>query len=199
MPIQRVRPNAELFRQGLIGSVIFITTVFVVLYFLTVPSGPWLLVLGIQLVVSIAVTLAAWGYFSATIWVGPHEISERGFFGRRRRYPAEQIDSILLATVSTSSGELLRQLFVRDAEGHQLVRMRGQFWSSTSIDTVASVLEVPVVIIDEVTTVRELRTKFPLLLFWFDRQPVLAIVAVAVSTVAGGIGLFVFLRLIGAA
>lgn len=194
----RIRPYSFLFRQGLISSTIFTVTVFVVLYFLTVPDGPWVLVLGVQIVVAVTVALAAVGYFSATIWVSKSEIVERGFFGRRHRFPVSSIDSIVLANTSSSGGEVLRQLFVRDAEGRQLVRMRGQFWSPESFDLVVRTLDVPVVKIEDVTTIRELRAQFPGLLFWFERHPVRAIIVTALCTVAIGVGVYIFLTLIHA-
>jgi hypothetical protein len=194
----RVRPYSSLFRQGLISSLIFMTTVFVVLYFLTVPDGPWALVVGVQAIVTVAISLAAVGYFSATIWVSRSEIVERGFFGGRHRFTVGSIDSIVLANTASSGGEVIRQLFVRDAEGRQLVRMRGQFWSPESFDLVIRTLDVPVVKIEDVTTIRELRDQFPGLLFWFERHPVRAIIVMAVSTVAIGAGVYIFLKLIHA-
>ncbi len=194
----RIRPYSYLFRQGLISSIIFTVTVFVVLYFLTVPDGPWTLVLGVQIVVFVALALGAVGYFSATIWVNHSEIVERGFFGRRHRFPIASIDSIVLAHTASSGGEVLQQLFVRNAEGRQLVRMRGQFWSPESFDLVIRTLDVPVVKIEDVTTIRELRDQFPGLLFWFERHPVRAIIVTAVSTAALGVGVYVFLTLIHA-
>lgn len=196
---QRIRPLSSLFRQGLLGSIVFITIVFVVLYFLTVPNGPWTLVLSLQVVAMVVVGLAAWGYFSATIWVSRTEVSERGFFGTRRRFPVAEIDSILVATTVGSGGELQRQVFIRDAAGRLLVRMRGQFWSAESMDAVVTTLPVPVVKIDEVTTIKELRQQYPQLLFWFERRPVLALAVTAGVSLLIGVVLFVFLRGIGAA
>ena len=195
----RLRPNSSLFRQGLLASIIFMTIVFVVLYFLTIPDGPWQLVLGMQVVISLAITFASWGYFSATIWVSPDEISERGFFGQRHRFPVATIDSIVTATVTGSGGELQRQVFVRDAAGRLQVRMRGQFWSPESLDTVIRTLGVPVVRVEEVTTIRELRRQYPELLFWFERHPRIAIAVTAATGLVIGVVLFAFLRGIGAA
>ena len=199
MTTTRLRPNSSIFRQGLLASIVFMTIVFVVLYFLTIPDGPWQLVLGMQVVISLAVTFATWGYFSATIWVSPDEISERGFFGRRQRFPVASVDSIVLATISGSGGELQRQLFVRDAAGRLQVRMRGQFWPPEALDTVVRTLKVPVVRIEEVTTIAELRRQYPDLLFWFERHPRIAIGVTAATALVIGIVIFAFLRGIGAA
>lgn len=195
--LTRIRPNSSLFRQGLISAVIFVTTVFVVLYALTIPNGPWPLVLGIQVILMLALTGASVGYFNATIWVGPQLIIERGFFGFTRRYGADQIDSVLLVTTISAGGESLRQLFVRDAGDHHLVRMRGQFWSNESFDEVVRILDVPVVSLGEATTIRDLRTLHPNLLFWFERHPARAIAAIAGCAVVMGAALFALLRLIG--
>jgi hypothetical protein len=67
------------------------------------------------------------------------------------------------------------------------------------LDTVVRTLKVPVVRIEEVTTIAELRRQYPDLLFWFERHPRIAIGVTAATALVIGIVIFAFLRGIGAA
>src|SRR4051812_30205553 len=103
------------------------TPVFVVLYVLTIPAGPWRAVLATQILATIVVVGASASYFRLGIWVDRTSITEMGFFGRRKRVEAAEIGSVFVADVFEASGtKSLPQLFVRDKEGRQVIRMRGQ-------------------------------------------------------------------------
>jgi hypothetical protein len=169
----KLRPYSHLFRQGLIGCLVFMTPVFVVLYAITVGNGRWGVVLALQLVATVLIVLAAWGYFAAAIWVSADGITERGFFGRKRTYSRDQIGSIVQAE-TYSGAQPVPQLFVCDHDGAQLVRMRGQFWSQESMDVVRSTLDVRSETVGEAVTTAELRQDYPGLLYWFERHPLIA-------------------------
>jgi hypothetical protein len=190
----RLRPHAHLFSQGIIAVVAFMTPVFVVLYVITLPRGPWEAVLVTQVLATAAVVLAAVSYFRIAIWVDRSSITEIGFFGRRTKVEVDRIGSVFVVEVFEASGtRTLPQLFVRDSEGRQLVRMRGQFWSRESMDRVLATLEVPSVEQDHSVSTRELRDEHPGLLYWFERRPVIAaLVFTGVTIVVGAVvyGLF---------
>ena len=191
----KLRPHAHLFGQGIIAVVAFMTPVFVVLYVLSIPSGPWRAVLATQILATIVIVGASVAYFRVGIWVDRTSITEIGFFGRRKRFEAAELDSVFVADVFEASGAVsLPQLFVRDKEGKQVIRMRGQFWSRESMDTVLATLEVPKQARDHVVSTRELRDEFPGLLYWFERRPVIAaLVFTAITAVVGGAIYGVFL------
>lgn len=191
--MRMLRPHHYLVTQGLIACVAFLTPVFVVLYFLTVPNGPWVAVLVTHIIAAVIVTLAASGYYAATIWIGPGTISERGYFLKRSSFTKPQIASAYLTyTFATHGDDPTPQLFVRDAEGHTLVRMRGQFWSRESMDAVIDALAVPTTISDRVVSISELRSDSPSLLYWFERHPVIAaLVFTGIIATVGGIILLV--------
>ena len=124
--MKRLRPHSHLFREGIIAVILFMAPVFVVLYVITLNNGHWLAVFVLQVIVTLMVVLAAWGYFGVAIWVSPEAISERGFFGRKTTFSREQLGSIVIAETQTaSSAETTTQLFVCDEDGKGLVRMRG--------------------------------------------------------------------------
>lgn len=172
MPI-KLRPHIHLFRQGFIATAAFFIPLFVVLYFMTVPDGAWRAVLVAQVFVFLVLLLAAAGYFRAAIWVSQTDIVERGFFGWTTRLSIGDIGSILV--IETYHGDATTpQLFVCDPAGKQLLRMRGQFWSRETMDTVISTLDVPVKHVEDTLSTQELRDDHPGLLYWFERHPVLA-------------------------
>jgi len=183
----KLRPHASVFRQGIIAVVAFMTPVFVVLYVLSVPLGPWKAVLVTQILATVAVVGASAAYFRLAIWVDRTSIAEVGFFGRTTRIEASEIGGVFFAEVFESSGtRTLPQLFVRDKQGRQVLRMRGQFWSRESMDTVLATLEVPRTARDDTVSLRELREEYPGLLYWFERRPVIAALVFSLGFLAVG-------------
>ncbi|CAN5340771.1 hypothetical protein BH09ACT5_BH09ACT5_16600 [soil metagenome] len=191
----RLRPHAHLFGQGLVAVVAFMTPVFIVLYTLSIPHGPWRAVLVTQVIATVAVVLATVAYFRAAIWVDRTSITEVGFFGRRVRVEAKDIGSVFMAEVFEASGtQTLPQLFVRDKQGRQLIRMRGQFWSRESMKRVLATLEAPSIEQDHSVSTSELRDAYPGLLYWFERRPVIAaLVFMLLTAVVGGAVYAIFL------
>lgn len=193
-----LRPHGHLLRQGLLAWIAFTAPVFVVLYFLTIPHGPWLAVLVTHALAAIALVLAIVAYARTAIWVDQDGITERGFFGFRRRVPVADIGSIVFAeTFGATPPQTLPQLFVCDRQGRQLVRMRGQFWSRENMDVVVETLDVPYDSVAAMVSTRELRDRYPGLLFWFERHPVIAALAFAAATAVVGIVVFAVLGTAG--
>ena len=124
-------------------------------------------------------------------------ITETGFFGRTVRVEAADIGSIFVADVFEASGtRTVPQLFVRDAAGRQVLRMRGQFWSKQSMDTVLETLDVPQEARTHSLSTQEIREEYPGLLYWFERRPLLAALAFTAGTaVVGAIVYWLFMAL----
>ena len=195
-----VRPRGHVMRQGVVASLIFLAPVFLVLYLLTIPGGPWLSVLVTQVLATVLVASVGWAYQHVCIWVDAQGITERGFFGRTTRYPVDDIGSIVSAqTFDTSSATTVAQLFVCDHHGRQLVRMRGQFWTAESMATVIATLPVPHNPVTESLSTSELGNDFPGLLYWFERHPVYAATTFSTAVAALGIVVYLVLRLSGVA
>lgn len=189
-----LRPQGSLFRQGVIAWLVFMAPVFTALYVMTVPYGPWQLVLGVQLFATVIVLLASIAFFRVGVWVSESGVRERGFFGRLTYAPLDKIGSVITAETFTGVGsEASPQLFVCDGDGRQLIRLRGQFWSRESMQVVIATLPVPHTAIDDALSRRELHTDYPGLLYWFERRPVVA--ALAFSLAIGALGGLVVLVL----
>lgn len=165
--------------------------VFIVLFAMTVPDGPWELVLIAQILISVAILISSWRFFKLAIWVSGDTITERGFFRLHREFRTSEVGSLLF--VNTYNGrEIHPQLFVRDHNGALLIRMRGQFWSRDAMDQLVEALDVPVQLIEDPTTIAELRETIPKGLYWFERLPVAAGFAFAAALACiGGIALLV--------
>jgi hypothetical protein len=191
MTVQRLRPLADVFRQGILACLVFMIPVFIVLFAMTVPDGPWELVLIAQVLISVAILISSWRFFKLAIWVSGDTIAERGFFRLHREFRTSEVGSLLF--VNTYNGrEIHPQLFVRDHSGALLIRMRGQFWSRDAMDQLVEALDVPVQLIEDPTTIAELRDTIPKGLYWFERLPVAAGFAFAAALACiGGITLLV--------
>jgi len=191
MTVQRLRPLADVFRQGILACLVFMIPVFIVLFAMTVPDGPWELVLIAQILISVAILISSWRFFKLAIWVSDDTITERGFFRLHREFSRSEVGSVLF--VNTYNGrEIHPQLFVRDHSGALLIRMRGQFWSRDAMDQLVEALDVPAQLIEDPMTVAELRETTPQGLYWFERLPVAAGFAFAAALAClGGITLLV--------
>jgi hypothetical protein len=195
---RRLRPHNWLFRQGLAATLAFLVPVFAVLYFLTIPDGAWIVVLATQVATVVLLAVAAILLYRTGIWVDQNGITERGFFGTMISVPVEAIGSIVVVhTYHGGSADTIPQLFVCDHDGNQLIRLRGQFWSVENMDIIRNGLDVPVVELSESVSPRELLEKYPGLLYWFERRPVLAAAVFCAAALAGGGLLYLGLALFG--
>jgi hypothetical protein len=166
-----LRPHGHLLRQSTLSILAFFAPVFAVLYWLTVPLDEWVPVLIAQLIVMLAAILGIVGFLRTCVWVDDTGISERGFFGQVTSFPAEQVASVVVLELYQSGAiDTHPQLFVTDADGQLLVRMRGQFYSRGAMETVADELGAPVVRVPDPMTLTELNRLRPELLYWFERR-----------------------------
>lgn len=192
---QRLRPNPTLLRQAIATLLAFAVPAFGVLYFLTVPTGDWLPVLIVQIVVSALFLLATWAFFRVGVWVDARGIVERGFFGMVTHTPIERIGSSVLVQAYYGGGaDTMPQFFVCDHEGRQVVRLRGQFWSLESMAAVRDILGVPSTEQAEGVSTKEIGTQYPGLLYWFERRPILAVAGAGTVLVFAGALVYFGLR-----
>ncbi len=169
-----LRPFRYLFTRGVIAILALTTPVFAVLYWLSIPTGGWPLVLIAHLLVVAATVLGVYSFLSVTITVGTDGVRERGFFGRVVTVRPAEVGSVLLVQLYESSTlDTLPQLFITGLDGRLLIRMRGQFWSLEDMERVAEELDIPVTRPQDSMTLAQLRRTSPELLYWFERVPAL--------------------------
>ncbi len=168
-----VHVRRRLLGQGLVAVASLTAPILLVLFWLTVPDGPWVWVVGAAAAIVLLVLYAVVQYFRVSVTVTPTHIIEKTFFSGVKRIPLDDVArAVLLDLHRTLAAEPRRQLFVLDADGRVLVRMRGDYWSTASIHKVAEhLVTVPVEHIDEALTLDELQRTNPLMLYWFERRP----------------------------
>jgi len=171
-PSTVLRPHAHLFARGLVALLALTTPVFAVLYWITIASGAWPVILAIHLLVVVAATLAVLAYVSTTIQFTANGVRERGFFGRTVQARHDLVGVVLLIDLYEGSTlDTQPQLFVTGLDGRLLIRMRGQFWALADMERVAEELDVPITKRPDSVTIAELRRTSPELLYWFERFP----------------------------
>jgi hypothetical protein len=168
-----LRPIAQLHGQTRVVTAALLIPVFAAVFWFSIPRGTWPRVIVALLVVTAVYAVAAYLFSRVSIRIGADVVSERGFFSAKR-VPGKRIESVLIVTTYRGQSlETVPQLFLLDAYGEALLRMRGQFWSNESIEAVASAFDVPVRRIDGPVTWAALRRDHASLLYWFERWPLL--------------------------
>ena len=195
MTPRKFEPERALFRQGFIATAAFLTPVFIALYAITIPNGPWQVVVITQVLATIMVVVFTSLFFLTAIWIEPDGLRERGFFGRVHTVALSDIGSVVIAETYTGGGtESHKQLFVCDHSGKQVLRMRGQFWSAEDMKILLATLDVPKTTVDETVSRSELQRDYPGLLYWFERHPVLVALLFTAGTALFGTVLLIVLR-----
>jgi len=165
-----VKPHGHLFSKAMLSLLALTTPVFAAIYWLTVPSGPWFLVLALHIVVLVAGTVAVASYFSTAIKLGSDGVLARDYFGRVRAVRAGDVGSIVLLDLyEANTLDTAPQLFVCDHDGRPLLRLRGQFWSRESMQQVIDAFDRPLTVAPESVSLADLRRTSPELLYWFER------------------------------
>jgi hypothetical protein len=191
---KKLLPHRRLFWQGLVSLSAFVLPVVAVLLTLTVPDGPWPLVVAMWGLASILFAIASWAFFVVGVWVGEDGIAERGFFGRLNYFRRDEIARIMLARTFHSNGAAtLPQLFLVDGDDNMLVRLRGQFWSFENMQVVSDTLDLPMQELSA-TEIREIHEEYPNLVYWFERRPWLA--AALVTAVIAAVGTIILAVLV---
>jgi hypothetical protein len=193
----KLRPHRTLFRQALVATSAFLLPIVITLYFLTIPDGPWLVVLIVHALASLIFAIVSASYFMVGIWVDETGIAERGFFGRLDFYRRDEIKRIMLAKTFHGGGtDTLPQLFLCDENDQKLIRLRGQFWSLESMQQLSDILDIPITDLPA-SEMRDIHDQYPGLLYWFERRPVLAAAVFSAGTVVTGGLVFAILALTG--
>lgn len=167
-----LKPRGHLCPKAVLSIFALTTPVFAVIYWLTIPSGAWPIVVVLHLIALVASILAVSAYFNTAVTVGPQEITVRDCLARTRTrtVTAEDVGSIVLLDLyEMNTLDTAPQLFVCDHAGRPLLRMRGQFWAQSSMQQVIEAFDCPVTAPPESVSLSDLRRTSPELLHWFER------------------------------
>ncbi len=178
-----VRPRRSLVSTAFISIVLGMLPVFGVLYWFGVQHESWRLVLVVHLAIVAACVVVLLRQLTVFSAVSDTELSGRGIFSPMERVPLDQIASVtIVPTYVGQEPDPVRQLLVRDAVGHRLFRMRGNFWHASDLTSIANALPVTPTIVKEPISVREFFRLYPGSAYWFENRP-----AVRVAIASGAV------------
>jgi hypothetical protein len=169
-----LRPHSSLLRTGVLAALALVVPTFALAYWITVPAGT-----GWVTAVALTLTIACLAFLGVqlrhiSVVVSPEGVVERSFLGHVNGISNEEIGAVhLLEVYHENALDTVPNLFICDREGAVRVRLRGQYWSRESMETVADVLDQPLHYGDDAVTLAELRSSRPEWLYWFERVPVL--------------------------
>lgn len=169
-PPATLRPARALFRQSLLAVGLGSTLIFTVLYWLTVPLGVWPVVVEVHVGLVVIALVISRQFIETHIVLTTGGLEERNLNGGNHEVPRGDVQSVLIIDLYRDhSADTLSHLFVVDAEGHLLLRMRGQYWTRENMDQVATHLGVRVERSSEPVSKAEFAAASPELLYWFER------------------------------
>ena len=189
-----IRPSAHLPGQWRVVAAALVLPVFAAVLWFSIPFGTWPRVLAAIAIITAVYAIGQHLFGRVHIVVDHDGLVENGLFARRNRVPSKRIASALLVRVYRGQSlESTTQLFLLDARGELLLRMRGQYWNPDHLSAVANAYGTPIRTIDEPLTVKELRADFGDYLSWFERWPWIA--ACGVVTLIAGLSLLLIMLL----
>jgi hypothetical protein len=161
-----------LFVQSRIVAAALTLPVFAAMLWFAIPRGTWPRVIVAMAVIAVVYFGSAYLLSRVRLVIEPDGFIENGFFSHDRRISAKRVASAVIVPVYRGQSlETAPQLFVFDASGELLLRLRGQYWSSDDVHAVADAFGVPVRTVSEPLTRAQLREDYAPYLYWFERWP----------------------------
>ncbi|PVZ95769.1 hypothetical protein DDQ50_04640 [Amnibacterium flavum] len=165
---------ASVARRANLSALLALTPPFAALYFLTWASGGALVVLIVNAIV-VAILVGGIARMAAVrVAFSQDEIVERGYLGGVHSTPAAELASVLVVPVN--SGRSLAtntHVFFLDRDGRTRLRLRGQYWGDAMIARALDAYDLPIERLTEPITRSELRHRFGVNLYWYERHPAL--------------------------
>jgi hypothetical protein len=153
-----LRPRRDLWLAAWGACAAFVFPLFLSLYLITIPTGRWAPFAVAHALVMGAFALAAQRLHGAGIHLSPDGIRERAYFMSTVFTPVDRIASVLVVRLLDRNSEgMSRQLFIVDAAGQTLLRMRGQLWHAADFNRIIDFYAVPAHVVDDPMTWPELR------------------------------------------
>jgi hypothetical protein len=179
---QILRPQRNLWSSAWIACLAFTLPVFLSFYVITVPTGRWVPFAMAQAVLMLLFAGAVARLKGAGVHLSAEGIRERAYFSRAVFTPVEAVSSVLVVKLRDSySDTMSRQLFVLDARGNTLLRLRGQLWHRADLQRVVHFYAVPVLIVETPLTWPELRRSYGRNLAAWERHPFLTTAALVIA------------------
>jgi hypothetical protein len=170
-----VRPFARLLWQVVLAVVLFCGPIVTTALVLTVPDGPWFVVVVFVVLVLIAIVLMFVQFSRTRITATDDALIEHTILGKTVVVPMDSIASVVMLEMHRSmASESRLQLFVLDKDDRWILRMRGEYWTRDDIEKIAARVTVPIERQSKPVTLTELQLTRPAMLYWFERSPLSA-------------------------
>lgn len=180
-----VRPRGGLLRSAAITSLLVTSPLFATLYWFTIPTGAWVEVLVVHIVVLALCVLVGARQLTVFAEVRDGRLRGNGIFSPLEEVELDRIARVdLVSTYVGLAPSPVRQLLVRDAEGARLFRMRGNFWHDGDLEKIAAALPVAPVRMSEPIDLRDFFRDYPGSAYWFEDRRAITIVAIVLGVVA---------------
>ncbi|GAB3138143.1 hypothetical protein [Marisediminicola antarctica] len=187
------RPKQNLWSAAWVIWFAITIPLFLTLYVLTMHDGRWVPFLAAHIGLLLLFAAVGQRLKGAGVALAPDGIRERAYLGRVVFTPVDLVASVIVIQVFDSlSNEISHQLFMLDADGRTVLRLRGQLWHRADLTRITSFYSVPVHAPNEVLTWREVRRDHGSKLSWFERHAlltrallVLGFLSIAVPSYAG--------------
>jgi hypothetical protein len=188
----RVRPRTGLLWTAVLTLLLVTAPLYGVLYWFAIPRGQLFPTLAGHLVVLLAGVAVGMRQLAVFAEVADGELRGNGIFTPLVRVELSRIASVdLVATYVGLRPEPVQQLLVRDADGHRLFRMRGNFWPTGVLLRLTAALPVPTTVTTEPIDVKDFFRNYPGSAYWFENRPAVTAIGIVlglavVAAVAAG-------------
>ena len=186
--VLRIVPRRSLLVSALVSTLAVVLPVSALFFWFAIPRGQAIFVvlaLGIIIVAAFGVLLRQ---LCVDTVITATELRGRGIFSPMVRVPLDRIASVtLVPSYVGQAPEPVTQLLVRDADGHRLFRLRGNYWHPGDLRKVASALPVATTTVSEPMTLPEFYAAYPGSAYWFENKPwvTVALFAVVIAVCVG--------------
>jgi len=186
--VLRIVPRRSLLVSALVSSLVVVVPLSALFFWFAIPRGQAIfVVLALAILVVVAAAILMRQLCVDTV-ITATELRGRGIFSPMVRVPLDRIASVaLVPSYVGQAAEPVTQLLVRDADGHRLFRLRGNYWHPGDLRKVASALPVATTVIAEPMTLSEFYAAYPGSAYWFENRPwvTVALFAVVVAICVG--------------
>ena len=176
-----VRPRDSLGKTWLLAVLIAGVPLFGALYWLAYEYGSWRQVLVFQ-IIAIAITALVWvRHHGAFAQVTSTTIMKQAFFTGTVVPRSDVASVVLLDTWRPGISESTREMLVKDADGHTVLRLSGTFWSVESMDAMAKALGVRIIHEATPVTSKEFLAAHPGAAYWYEGKAWVAVVGISLA------------------
>ncbi|WP_146243236.1 hypothetical protein [Curtobacterium sp. MCBD17_021] len=183
-----VRPRASLVRSTGLSIVFSALPIAVAVVWSAVPTGLWLVVAAVVLVLTAAVLVAYLRLRSSYIAVHPDRVTIRGVLSGTHTFARSRVHELVLVTRhGVSADRTSRDVVALDTAGEAMFRIRGDVWGEAGVDRLVDRLDVRTSRVAKAMSAREFQRRWPRLRAWYEQPVAMVLVGGAAVLTVGGL------------